>query len=44
MDRDRPETIHEDEESAQFNRENVNPLEPGNSSTNTTTKDATPNR
>jgi len=43
MDRDRPETIHEDEESAQFNRENVNPLESGNSSTNTTTKDATPN-
>ena len=46
MDRDRPETIHEDVESAIFaNRENVNPQQQQQSAEHHSSgKDSTPNR
>ena len=46
MDRDRPETIHEDVESAIFaNRENVNPQQQQQSVEHQSSgKDSTPNR
>ena len=46
MDRDRPETIHEDVESAIFaNRENVNPQQSAaDHHSGSSGKDSTPNR